>query len=42
MYLRELGCEVDWIYLAQDLAVVDTVRNARIPYGHGVNSGDYY
>jgi len=31
MYLRELGCEGDdWIYLAQDLAVVDTVMNARI------------
>ena len=32
MYLRELGCEGDdWIYLAQDLAVVDTVMNVRIP-----------
>ena len=32
MYLRELGYEGgDWIYLAQDPAVVDTVMNARIP-----------
>jgi hypothetical protein len=32
MYLRELGYEADdWIYLAQDLAVVDNVMNSRIP-----------
>jgi len=32
MYLRELGYEGDdCIYLAQDLAIVDTVMNARIP-----------
>jgi hypothetical protein len=40
MDLREVGWEgVDWIYLAQDRgkwrAVVNTVMNARVPYGAG-------
>lgn len=30
--LRELGYEGnDWIYLGQDLAIVDTIMNIRIP-----------
>lgn len=43
MYLREMGYEGDdWIYLAQDLAVVDTNECSNSIKGRGVNSGDYY
>lgn len=43
MHLREPGFEgEDWIYLAQNQAVVDTVMNFRISIkGRGANSGDY-
>lgn len=39
MCLRELGCEgEDWIYVAQDLPVVDTVECPDSINGRGVNN----